>query len=64
MASVQLRGGTYRVIFRFHGKQHLLMIGKVTPEEAEAKAAQVNYLLMRIKQGLLELPPASRSLSS
>jgi integrase len=57
MASVQLRGGTYRVIFRFHGKQHFVMIGKVTPEEAEAKAAQVNYLLMRIKQGLLELPP-------
>ena len=56
MASIQLRTGTYRVIFRFHGKQHFVMIGKVSPEEAEAKAAQVDYLLMRIKQGLLELP--------
>jgi integrase len=57
MASIQLRTGTYRVIFRFHGKQHFVMIGKVSAEEAEAKAAQVGYLLMRLKQGLIELPP-------
>lgn len=57
MASVQERTGTYRVIFRFHGKQHFVMIGKVSPQEAEAKAAQVDYLLMRLKQGLIELPP-------
>jgi len=56
MASLQERTGTYRVIFRFHGKQHFVMIGKVSPEEAEAKAAQVDYLLMRLKQGLIELP--------
>lgn len=57
MASLQQRSGTYRVIFRFHGKQHFVMIGKVSAEEAEAKAAQVEYLLMRLKQGLIELPP-------
>ncbi len=57
MASLQQRTGTYRVIFRFHGKQHFVMIGKVSPQEAEAKAAQVEYLLMRLKQGLIELPP-------
>lgn len=57
MASLQERTGTYRVIFRFHGKQHFVMIGKVSREEAEAKAAQVDYLLMRLKQGLIELPP-------
>jgi hypothetical protein len=57
MASIQERAGTFRVIFRFHGKQHFLAIGKVSPQEAEAKAAQVDYLLMRIKQGLIELPP-------
>ena len=57
MASLQERTGTYRVIFRFHGKQHFVMIGKVSPQEAEAKAAQVDYLLMRLKQGLIELPP-------
>ena len=57
MASLQERTGTYRVIFRFHGKQHFVMIGKVSSQEAEAKAAQVDYLLMRLKQGLIELPP-------
>jgi hypothetical protein len=57
MASLQERSGTYRVIFRFHGKQYFVMIGKVSPQEAEAKAAQVEYLLMRIKQGLIEPPP-------
>jgi integrase len=57
MASLQQRSGTYRVIFRFHGKQHFVMIGKVSPQEAEAKAAQVEYLLMRLRQGLIELPP-------
>jgi integrase len=57
MASLQERTGSYRVIFRFHGKQHFVAIGKVSQEEAEAKAAHVEYLLMRLKQGLLELPP-------
>jgi integrase len=55
MASIQERRGTYRVIFRFHGKQYFVMIGKVSADEAEA--AQVNYLLMRLKQGLIEMPP-------
>jgi hypothetical protein len=31
-------------------------LGKVSEQEAEAKSAQVEYLLMRIKQGLIELP--------
>ena len=33
------------------------MIGMFAADEAEAKAAQVEYLLMRLKQGLSELPP-------
>ncbi|HEV3163722.1 MAG TPA: hypothetical protein VGZ22_06750 [Isosphaeraceae bacterium] len=31
MASLQERTGTYRVIFRFHGEQRFMMIGKVSP---------------------------------
>jgi hypothetical protein len=57
MASLQERNGSYRVIFRHHGQQHFLTIGRVSPQEAEAKAAQADYLLMRLKQGLIELPP-------
>jgi hypothetical protein len=57
MASLQERSGSYRFIFRFHGKQHFVTIGKVSQVEADAKAAQVEYLLLRLKQRLIELPP-------
>jgi hypothetical protein len=59
MASLQERNGSYRVIFRHQGRQYFVTIGVVSPQEAEAKSAQVSYLVMRIKQGLIELPPAS-----
>ena len=57
MASLQERNGSYRFIFRYHGKQHFVTLGKVSPQEANAKAAQVEYLLLRLKQRLIELPP-------
>ncbi len=57
MAGLQLRGGRYRIIFRFHGKQHTLNLGKVSKTEASNKSEQVDYLLMRLKQGLKNLPP-------
>jgi integrase len=56
MASLQERNGSYRVLFRHHGKLHTFTLGKVGPDEAEAKARQTDYLLMRLKQGLLALP--------
>lgn len=57
MASLQQHNGSYRVIFRNRGKQHCVPIGKVSAEEAKAKAAQVEYLLLRLEQRLIELPP-------
>jgi hypothetical protein len=57
MAGLQERGGSYRVFFRFQGKQQTFLLGKVTKQEAEAKSAQVDYLLLRLKQRLIELPP-------
>lgn len=57
MASLQERNGSFRFIFRYHGKQHFVTLGKVSPQEADAKAAQVEYLLLRLKQHLIELPP-------
>lgn len=57
MAGLQERSGIYRVFFRFRGKQRTFPLGKVTKQEAEAKAAQVDYLLLRLKQRLIELPP-------
>jgi hypothetical protein len=55
MASLQERNGSYRVLFCHHGKLHTFTIGKVEKAEAENKARQVDYLLMRLKQGLLVL---------
>ncbi len=56
MAGLQLRSGRYRVIFRYLGKQHTLNLGKVSETEAETKAGQVSYLLMRLNQKLIALP--------
>jgi integrase len=56
MASLQERNGSYRVLFCHHGKLQSFTIGKVQPDEAEAKARQVEYLLMRLKQRLVTLP--------
>jgi integrase len=57
MAGLQERGGSYRVFFRFRGKQQTFPLGKVSKQEAEAKSAQVDYLLLRLGQRLIELPP-------
>ena len=56
MASLQERNGSYRVLFCYHGKLHSFTLGKVRPDEAENKARQVDYLLMRLKQRLIVLP--------
>jgi integrase len=57
MASLQRRGESWYCQFLYHGKRHTFTIGKVEPDEAESKANQVDYLLMRIRQGLLTVPP-------
>ena len=57
MAGLQHRNGSYRILFRYQGKQHTLTIGAVSEEEAETKSSQVDYLLMRLKQKLAVLPP-------
>jgi hypothetical protein len=57
MASLQLRGQSYACVFCWQGKRRWFTIGKVTEHEARAKASHVDYLLMRLKQRLIELPP-------
>ena len=47
---------SFRILFVYQGKRHSITLGKVKPDEAEAKAGQVDLLLLRIKQGLLTLP--------
>ena len=57
MAAIRCRNGSYRVLFRHAGKQHAFTLGEVSQEKAETKAAQVDYLLLRLKQRLAVLPP-------
>lgn len=57
MATVQQRGDSFRIQFLYHGKRHGFTLGSVTEAEANSKAAQVDYLLMRLKQRLAAIPP-------
>jgi integrase len=57
MSALQERNGSYRVIFRYQGKQQAFTLGAVSQSEAEAKAGQVDLLLMRLSQRLAVIPP-------
>jgi integrase len=57
MASLQKKGNGWFCQFLHHGKRHTVSIGRVDETEARAKSDQINYLLMRLKQGLLAMPP-------
>lgn len=56
MASLQERNESFRVIFRYLGKQHSFTLGRVSRQEAEAKAGQVDLILLRIEQNLVAVP--------
>ncbi|HZZ79772.1 MAG TPA: site-specific integrase, partial [Gemmataceae bacterium] len=56
MASLQERNGVWNCIFRYQGKRHWYNIGEVEESEAKAVSARVDYLLLRIKQHLIEIP--------
>jgi integrase len=56
VASLQLRSGSWRVIFRYHGLQHFVTIGEVEQVEAQGVKARYEYLLRLLKQRLLTLP--------
>ena len=57
MATLQKKGNGWYCQFLHHGKRHTFTIGRVSKAEARAKSDQVGYLLMRLKQRLIELPP-------
>jgi integrase len=56
MATTQLRGKTWRVIFSYASQQYAVTIGKVSQREAELWKSKIDHILMRLKQHLLELP--------
>ena len=56
MASLQERNGVWNCVFRYQGKRHWYNLGEVAASEAEAVSAKVDYILLRLKQNLLEIP--------
>ena len=56
MASLQKRNGVWNCVFRYQGKRHWFNLGEIEQSEAEAVSAKVDYLLLRLKQHLLEIP--------
>ena len=56
MASLQKKGNGWYCQILHHGKRHTIAIGAVPEVEARAKVAQLDYLLLRLKQRLIELP--------
>ena len=59
MASIQRKGDGWYCQFVFRGKRHTFAVGKVREGEAQAVAAKVGYLLMRVRQRLIEVPPGT-----
>ena len=56
MASLQKKGNGWYCQFLHDGRRRTFAVGRVSEAEAEAKAAQVDYLLMRLRQGYEQLP--------
>ena len=59
MASLQERDGRWQCQFLHRGKRRTFALGRVTEAEAKAKSDQVDYLLMRLGQGLITMPPGA-----
>jgi integrase len=57
LASIQKKGDAWYCQFMYLGTRHTFTIGKVDEDEAGTVKGKVEYLLMRIKQHLLDVPP-------
>ncbi len=55
MSFLQKKGDGWYCTFRYKGRRHYFSVGQVEEIEARSVAAKVDYLMMRVKQGLLHL---------
>src|SRR4051812_21164255 len=60
MATLQVRNGSYRVLFCYRDRRHGFTLGRVGRREAELAAANVERVLLRVEQGLLSVPQGQR----
>src|ERR1700686_1908314 len=56
MASIQKKGDSWYCQFMYQRQRHTLTVGKVEESEAQATAARIDYILMRIRQRLIDVP--------
>ena len=56
MATLQLRNGSYRLLFCYGDKRYSFTLGKVDKAQADAKAATVEETLALIDRGRLKVP--------
>jgi integrase len=56
MASLQRKGDGWYCQFMYRQRRHTFAVGKVDEAEAQSIAARVDYVLMRLKQGLMDMP--------
>jgi integrase len=58
MAGLQERNGSYRILFRYAGKQHAFTLdGNPTEDLARAKVGEVDLKLHQLKQRFISVPP-------
>ncbi len=57
MASIQRKGDGWYCQFLYLRHRHTFALGKVDEAEADSVRARVEHVLMRLKQGLMALPP-------
>ena len=57
MASTELRGDSYRLIFRYGGRKFSRSLKTKDAKEAEAVRVRVEENLKLLERGRLELPP-------
>jgi integrase len=56
MASLQFRNGVYRLLFRYNNRQATYTVGPVPLTEARQWKSRTENLLMRVGQGMMEVP--------
>jgi integrase len=56
VASIQKKGESWYCQFAYENRRHTYTIGKVNEDEAQAVRGKFEYLLLRVKQGLLAVP--------
>jgi integrase len=57
VASLQKKGDSWHCQFMYKRQHRTLVLGKVDEAEAHATRGKVEYLLLRLRQNLIDLPP-------